>query len=249
MTDISQTPSLDLASLNATVRTTIDALPVNPDTAPEERNDLRQAVLLAIADLGPTNLWEAMFAAQATTAHYAMMEAFRRAALPDLPDAMVIRLHGTALSLARLATASLRELRQAQATTATRSAASQFQAEAARCADPTPPAATASSVPPEPGPTEPGAPEPEAACRNDPIASQRPAAPTAAISRVTVPPAVISCPGAAAEIRPLPPLPPEPVRFVAFASTTVQQDMQARILAGVTRDLRQQTAAAGARAR
>jgi hypothetical protein len=243
MSDTPQISCLDLASLNAIVRTTIDALPVNPDATPEERADLRRAVLLAIAELGPSNRWEAMFAAQATTAHYAMMEAFRRAALPDLPNAEVIRLHGTALSLARQSMVSLRELRQVQAAVATRSASPQFQAEAARHADPAPSAAPpAASRTPSPAPpvaSKPTTGEPDAVYRKNPLLGEPPAASAIAIPR---PAAVVTSPV-------LPPLSPEPLRSAALAPMTAQQGMQTRILTGVTRDLHQRSAAAGVGAR
>ena len=106
---------LDPATLAALVRTTLDALPVNPDWSADEIAARREAALLAIAALGPRDPIEAMLAARATVTHYAVMECFRRAVQPDIEDAMAMRLRNNAIALSRLFTTTLRELEQIQA--------------------------------------------------------------------------------------------------------------------------------------
>ena len=106
---------LDPATLAAVVGTTLDALPVGPGASAGDIAARREAALLAIAALGPRDPLEAMLAARATVTHYAIMECFRRAVLPDVEDAMAIRLRNNAISLSRLFTATLRELEQLRA--------------------------------------------------------------------------------------------------------------------------------------
>jgi hypothetical protein len=57
---------------------------------------------------------EAMLAARIIAAHNAGMECFRRAAIPDTADAMALRLHSKAISLANLAVRLHRELQKLQ---------------------------------------------------------------------------------------------------------------------------------------
>jgi hypothetical protein len=58
---------------------------------------------------------EAMLAPRIISTHHAAMECFRRAARPDTPDHMALRLHGKGMSLANLATRTQRGLRKCQA--------------------------------------------------------------------------------------------------------------------------------------
>jgi hypothetical protein len=106
---------LDPATLAAMVRTTLDALPVSPDASAEDIAAQQQAALHAIAAFAPRDPVEAMLAARATVTHHAIMECFRRAMLPDVEDALAIRLRSNALALSRLFTTTLRELEQMQA--------------------------------------------------------------------------------------------------------------------------------------
>jgi hypothetical protein len=106
---------LDPATLAAMVRTTLDALPVSPDASADDIAAQRQAALRAIAAFAPRDPVEAMLAARATVTHHAIMECFRRAMLPDVEDALAIRLRNNALALSRLFTITLRELEQMQA--------------------------------------------------------------------------------------------------------------------------------------
>jgi hypothetical protein len=110
-----QLAPFDPVTLEAILRATLDTLPVNPRASAEETAILHQAARLAVAALGPRDPWEAMLAARATAAHYAAMEAFRRAMQPDLPDAMAVRLRSNAVALSRLASSTVRELAQLQA--------------------------------------------------------------------------------------------------------------------------------------
>ncbi len=106
---------LDPATLATLVRTTLDALPVNPDWSAEDIAARREAALLAVAALGPRDPVEAMLAARVVALHHAVMESLRRAVLPEAEDTMVIRLRGSAIALSRLFDATLRELEQMQA--------------------------------------------------------------------------------------------------------------------------------------
>jgi hypothetical protein len=106
---------LDPATLATLVRTTLDALPVNPDWSAEDIAARREAALLAIAALGPRDPIEAMLAARAIVTHYAVMECFRRAVQPDIEDVLAMRLRNNAIALSRLFTTTLRELEQMQA--------------------------------------------------------------------------------------------------------------------------------------
>src|ERR1700739_796020 len=103
---------LNPATLAAMVRTTLDALPVSPGSSAEEIAAQRQAAPCAIAAFAPRDPVEAILAARATVTHHAIMECFRRATLPDVGDALAIRLRNNALALSRLFTTTLRELEQ-----------------------------------------------------------------------------------------------------------------------------------------
>jgi hypothetical protein len=106
---------LNLTTLAVMVRTALDALPVSPDSPAEDIASQQQAALCAIAAFAPRDPVEAMLAARATVTHHAIMECFRRAMLPDVGDALAIRLRNNALALSRLFTTTLRELEQMQA--------------------------------------------------------------------------------------------------------------------------------------
>ena len=105
---------LGLATLNTLLRSTLDALPHHPQATADEIAQQREAAMLVVAALGPRDPVEAVIAGRYVAAHHAMMEAFRCAAQPDLPPALVLRFQGKAIGLARMTTVALRELERRQ---------------------------------------------------------------------------------------------------------------------------------------
>ena len=102
--------ALDPAMMDQLLDTVVGPVPSrDADSAYAAR---RSAARLAIQALRPADSFAAMLAAQAIAAHYAIMDAFRRAIDPDLPPAMAARLRANAASLARMMQATLRTLRQ-----------------------------------------------------------------------------------------------------------------------------------------
>ena len=131
-----------LAILTTMLRTTLEALPVNPNATAEETAVLRQFVEYALTELAPCTAQQAMLASRIVSADFAVMECFRRAMLPDLPHNHVARYQANVVRLARLADTTRRELRM-------------LQAEQRAEATPTQPKATAAPAavrPPEPQP-------------------------------------------------------------------------------------------------
>ena len=102
------------ATLNTLLRSTLDALPHRPQASVEEIADRRHAAMQAIAALGPRDSVQTGIAGRTIAAHYAMMEAFRCAAQPDLPPALKLRFQGRAIGLARMMAVALREPAQRQ---------------------------------------------------------------------------------------------------------------------------------------
>jgi hypothetical protein len=109
-----QAAELDPITLNEMCRATIAALPTEAGASVDEIVEQRRAALIAVASLRPRNPVEAMLAARIIAAHNAGMECFRRAAIPDTADAMALRLHSKAISLANLAVRLHRELQKLQ---------------------------------------------------------------------------------------------------------------------------------------
>ena len=103
-----------LAILTTMLRTTLNALPVNPDATAEETAALRQMVEYALTELEPNTPIQAMLASRIISADFAVMECFRRSMLPDLPHNHVARYQANVVRLSRLADATRRELRMLQ---------------------------------------------------------------------------------------------------------------------------------------
>ena len=108
-------PNLDPALLEHLLDTIVEAIPAGDNDTDQTRATRRTAARLALLALKPTDAFQAMLAAQAVTFHYAIMDAFRRAAQPDLPPAMAARQRSNAATLSRTMQATLRTLRQHQA--------------------------------------------------------------------------------------------------------------------------------------
>ena len=109
--------ALDPATTDATLATIFGALRHDPERTPAQFQVQRDAGAALIAALRPHDPVEAAYAARATAAHYASMECFRRAILPDTPDNAAIRWHGRAMALSRMNKDMIRELRDSQAET------------------------------------------------------------------------------------------------------------------------------------
>ena len=95
--------------------TIIAAIPAAPDDTDQLRATRRHVARLALLALQPTDAFQAMLAAQAVAAHYAVMDNLRRAAQPDLAPAMAARLRANAASVARMMQATVRSLQKQQA--------------------------------------------------------------------------------------------------------------------------------------
>ena len=106
---------LDPGFLEHLLDTITEAIPASENETPQAGATRRYAARLALLALRPADAFQAMLAAQAIAAHYAVMDAFRRAAQADLPPAMATRLRANAATLARMMQATVRTLRQHQA--------------------------------------------------------------------------------------------------------------------------------------
>ncbi len=138
------TDALPADLLDHLLDTIVAAIPAAPNDTGQLRAARRETVRLALLALQPKDAFQAMLAAQAVAAHYAVMDNLRRAAQPDLAPAMAARLRANAASVARMMQATIRSLQKQQT-----------QADAPRSA--APPRARAASprlmVPAEPRPT------------------------------------------------------------------------------------------------
>ncbi len=105
--------ALDPGFLECLIDTIVETIPAgDTDISGAVR---RHVARLALVALCPTDLFQAMLAAQVIAAHVAIMDAFRRALQPELAPAMAARLRANATSVARMMQTTLRTLRQAQA--------------------------------------------------------------------------------------------------------------------------------------
>ena len=95
--------------------TIVAAIPAGPDDTDQTRAARRHIARLALLALQPRDAFQAMLAAQAVAAHYAVMDNLRRAAQPDLAPAMAARLRANAASVARMMQATVRSLQKQQA--------------------------------------------------------------------------------------------------------------------------------------
>ncbi len=110
-----QAVALDPATLDAMLATTFAVLPHRPDASDTDIAMQREAARVAVLSLHPRDPMEAELAIQAMAAHYGAMECFRRAALANLPDAVMLRCHGRAVALCRLFADTAQRLRGLQA--------------------------------------------------------------------------------------------------------------------------------------
>jgi hypothetical protein len=165
---------LDPATLRSMLRSTIDAVPHDPDASVEELTNLRDAAFTVIAALRPRDPLEALFAARCVVAHYQLMDNFRCAAQRNLPPSLVLRYQGRAVELSRLMDGTMQDLRRRQAYPALQPTAEPVQAPSP-AAQPTQaePAQAQPAQPPTPAATavQPGAPTPPPAPALQPAAS------------------------------------------------------------------------------
>jgi hypothetical protein len=101
--------TLDPATFQTLISTTIDALPHHPKASPEEIAAQQHAAFLVIASLRPRDPLEAMLAARVTAAHAHVMDNLRNAAQPDLPPNLQLHFQGRAIGLSRLMDVTLHE--------------------------------------------------------------------------------------------------------------------------------------------
>ncbi len=114
---------LDPAILEPLLDMIMDASPALPNETEQDRATRRNVARLAVLALRPTDPFQAMLAAQTVAAHYAIMDAFRRAAPLDVPDNVAARLRSNAVSLTRTMHATMRRLREQQGLIAPKPAA------------------------------------------------------------------------------------------------------------------------------
>lgn len=223
MTALIQPATLDTATIEATINGILDSLPTGPDATPAQVAAQRHAALMAVAELAPATSMQAMLAAQAVAAHYAALDNFRRAAQPEVEDALAVRLRINAAAMSRLMLVALRDLRDQQSGAANHAAAPQIREAAIQSA---PPAAR-----PEVPPATPVA----------KAANQQPAA-KAADQQPAAPAGRPATPGAS--VAP----PPKPERHAIHAPVSAEDALAARVLAGAQHDLRQGGSLPAARA-
>ncbi len=107
-------PTMDRTTIDAMIRTTIDALPHPPHASAEEKAIRCDAAIIAIGALRPRDPIEAILATRIIAAHYAAMENFRCGAQRDLPPVLQLRYGAKAIQLCRLTDAASRDLTQRQ---------------------------------------------------------------------------------------------------------------------------------------
>ena len=110
-----QSDLLHPATLDAMIRTALRSLPLNLEASTVELAMQRQAAVIAVTSLRPRDPIEAALAARFVALHFAVMESFHRAMLPDVTEAVAIRLRGNAITLSRLMNQTLQDLEQRQA--------------------------------------------------------------------------------------------------------------------------------------
>jgi hypothetical protein len=98
-----QPPPITTAGVRDMLMSMLDTLSVDPKRNVEELKVQRQAAAATLSALQPRDAIEAELAARTVTAHYAAMDCFRRAALPEVSDEMAIRLRASGSSLSRMA--------------------------------------------------------------------------------------------------------------------------------------------------
>jgi hypothetical protein len=234
--------TLDPATTDVTLATIFAALRFDPDRTPAQHQTQREAAAEMIATLQPRDPVEASYATRAVAAHFGSVECFRRAALPDTPDNVALRLFGRAESLSRMSTEMVRMLRQRQAETA--------GAQPQPAARPSMPALPASATAPRPA-----APVAETPLgRQDPMPSERPhpapAATPAATPQAATPPQHVHATPTSALARPAAPasrLETTPTRLPApAAATSPAADINATRSDGTTERLLAEAAARAA---
>ena len=114
-TDCTDIDPAFLEHLLDTITATMPPADNDTDQARAARRNIARMALLAMK---PADPFAAMLAAQAIAAHYAIMDAFRRAAQPDIAPAMAARLRANAASLSRTMQATLRTLQKHRDTVA-----------------------------------------------------------------------------------------------------------------------------------
>jgi hypothetical protein len=97
------------------LNSTLDAVPVPPNSTPEDVKTQQQAVALALGALDPRDAVETLSAARAIAAHHAAMECYRRAAKPDVSDKMLATLLARAASLSRLTAQTIQAIERRKA--------------------------------------------------------------------------------------------------------------------------------------
>ena len=110
-------PFIDLPFpiVQSIVDAVFDSVPTNARRSQESIRNERAAATAALIDLQPTDAIEAGIAVRIVTAHHSAVDNLRRAALPDVPDALAIRLRGNANTLSRMAERLTTALQERQA--------------------------------------------------------------------------------------------------------------------------------------
>jgi hypothetical protein len=153
-------PTLDPATFQDTLLAVFGAQPLNPNWTGEQHATRRGAAAALIIACAPEDPIQAAHAARFAAAHYGSMECFRRATLPDMPEALASRWYGRAVGLGRMAEGTLALLKQCQAAAA-------FERTRPALA----PAAAAPRPQATPEPAQPAAATPVG--RQDPMPSER----------------------------------------------------------------------------
>ena len=146
---------LPTATIDTMFRSALTALPMDPAASPADAAQVRHSAMIALASFHVRDPIEAMLATRIVTAHYAAMECFRRAALPENSNQEMLRLHAKAVSLANLSDRTVRELTRLQAEAPAHPVPEEMLDEADTREQPArtpaaPPPATAASQQPEP---------------------------------------------------------------------------------------------------
>jgi hypothetical protein len=111
-----QPPSIDMPSVADMLTSVFATLPGEPQRNADEVTHAQQAAAATLVALMPADALEAEMAVRIVAAHFAAMDCFRRAALPEVPDAMAIRLRGNAMGLSRMAERMTAALERRQGT-------------------------------------------------------------------------------------------------------------------------------------
>jgi hypothetical protein len=95
-------PHPDTSSRRHMAASVLAGLPKDPHGTPEDHQIQRDAALAALATLAPNDPVETLMGARIVASHHYAMDCFRRAAQPEVPDTLSLKLQTKALALSRL---------------------------------------------------------------------------------------------------------------------------------------------------